>query len=371
MVALRQKISPGFSIYLDLVRLAAALIVMLAHAEVSALVGLPKLFLDLAPLAVIVFFVLSGYIIEATTDRSLGLRHYAIHRAARIYSVAIPAVLISLILSLAFASRATADLVNYEHTWLQWWRLPVVLSFQAEDWFTVVEVPWNGPFWSLHYEVTYYIFYAAMTFFEGRVRTLLVAAICLVAGPKILLLLPCWWIGAELARRQEIRWPSRRIAWGVLIGSHFLIIGLAASHLGNWMQRHLVGLDKDLSAFDHSTLFVTDYITAVLVAAGFVAARQLDFGPTSLLVRFGKPIRWAAGYTFSLYLLHRPLQTLASQYFRFDSDRVGQALAIQALILAVIVGVGTLTEKRTQSWRRLLDRLIPEGSHRSPTHQAA
>lgn len=62
------RIEPGFSLYLDLVRVVAALDVMIAHAQLSKLIPPLPLILDSAPTAVVVVFVLSGYIIESTTQ---------------------------------------------------------------------------------------------------------------------------------------------------------------------------------------------------------------------------------------------------------------------------------------------------------------
>lgn len=357
---MRQTIDRGFSLYLDLVRLTAALIVMLGHAQVSGLIRLPtNALLDLAPLAVITFFVLSGYIIDATTDPAAGFRRYAIHRAARIYSVVLLAVILSMILAGGYAAAYDpGGLQAFNRQWMQWWRLPAILTFQGETWFNVVEVPWNGPFWSLHYEVFYYALYAALAFAEGRRRIWLTTAICLAAGPKILLLLPCWWLGVIIARRPELKFPSGTLARAVLIASPVLVVGLALSHLGLRLQRQMVQVEPWVAKFDHSSLFVTDYVTAALVAAGFVAARQLPFGPNSLLIRWGRPIAWAAGNTFSIYLFHRPLQHLASNYFQISNGTVVAALAIQVAIVLAIVALAWMSERRTASWRRMIDRLV-------------
>ena len=364
---MRQQIDRGFSLYLDLARLTAALIVMLGHAQVSGLLWLPTYgLLDLAPSAVITFFVLSGFIIHATTDRFAGFRRYAIHRTARIYSVVIPAVLLSLLLAGGYAAlQGHAELKTFDREWLQWWRLPVVLTFQGEGWFTVTEVPWNGPFWSLHYEVFYYALYAVLTFSAGWRRIGLTAVVCLLAGPKILLLLPCWWLGVEIARRPGLRFPTAWLAWTALIVSPVLVVGLALSHLGNWLQRQLISLEPWFAKFDHSGLFATDYMIAALVAVGFVAARQLSFGPNSLLLRWSSPLAWTAGTTFSIYLFHRPLQHLASRYFQIGSGTVIEALAVQASIMLAILALASVTERRTTAWRRMLARFIdPAKSNR-------
>jgi hypothetical protein len=74
---------PGLSFYLDLIRFISALEVFLYH------IGLARFGHE----AVIVFFVLSGYVISYTAknnDRTIG--RYAISRFTRVYSVALPAL---------------------------------------------------------------------------------------------------------------------------------------------------------------------------------------------------------------------------------------------------------------------------------------
>src|SRR5258705_180650 len=85
------------SLYLDVFRFSAAIIVFLGHMVGARFTW--GLFWQIAPFmgdAVTVFFVLSGFVIGFTTDeRETTLRSYVIARAARMYSVAIPALLIT------------------------------------------------------------------------------------------------------------------------------------------------------------------------------------------------------------------------------------------------------------------------------------
>ena len=83
--------SPSLSLYLDLTRFAAALVVVLGH---SWLVLLPAYPLHWpGPAAVIVFFVLSGFVIAYVTDgRDRTLADYALNRLSRLWSVALPAL---------------------------------------------------------------------------------------------------------------------------------------------------------------------------------------------------------------------------------------------------------------------------------------
>ena len=350
-----RPIEPGLSIFLDLVRITAALIVTLAHAQVSGLIALNLGLLEMAPVAVIVFFVLSGYIIESTTAKPAGLGQYVIRRSARVYSVVLPALVLSFGLAAGYAaSQSAMDFAAFVPDWGPWWRLPVVLTFQAEDWFAAVEVPWDGPFWSMNYEVVYYALYAVLTFFIGRRRIVGAALVCVLAGPRILLLLPCWWIGVELARRPQVQFPSRAMAWLGLVLSSGLVIGLAIAGLPGRMSYYLAKVLPGMSALLHSREFAGDYVFAILVVAMIAAVRQLQFGPKSWLVRCGRPITWAAGYTFSIYLFHRPLQQLASQFYQYRPGDEVTALLLVVIILLVVIALGSVTERRTSAWRRAI-----------------
>ncbi|MBX9631923.1 MAG: hypothetical protein K2X67_15505 [Burkholderiales bacterium] len=87
------KLSPALSSYLDLLRFTAAVTVLFEHMRQD---GFDMRWMPLAVLsheAVIVFFVMSGFIIySSTADRVASLRDYVVARSSRVYSVALPAV---------------------------------------------------------------------------------------------------------------------------------------------------------------------------------------------------------------------------------------------------------------------------------------
>ncbi len=87
---------PTFSAYLDLIRLAAAVVVFCAHASAPPISGgLLWQMVGVSQEAVLIFFCLSGFVIGYSVDVAHGgLRSFVINRAARIYSVAIPALIL-------------------------------------------------------------------------------------------------------------------------------------------------------------------------------------------------------------------------------------------------------------------------------------
>lgn len=98
---------PILSIYLDLIRVGAAIVVALSHAWPVLFPHFPLPFPGHQ--AVIVFFVLSGFVIAYTTDRKdRTLKIYMANRLSRLWSVIIPALLIgALIIPMAGGNRVS------------------------------------------------------------------------------------------------------------------------------------------------------------------------------------------------------------------------------------------------------------------------
>ena len=108
----------GTSLYLDLIRFFAAAMVFVTHASYERFTGGWMREIGLGSFgndAVVVFFVLSGLVIAYVCHaREKTLRDYALSRAARIYSVVIPCLLLTVILDFA-GSR-----INYA-PYAGWW----------------------------------------------------------------------------------------------------------------------------------------------------------------------------------------------------------------------------------------------------------
>ena len=197
--------SAAFSLYLDLVRFGAALLVCLFHS--SRIAPGQNVLMALGPEAVIVFFVLSGYVIAYVAEtKERTLRQYFISRIARIGSVAIPAI---------FAT-GLVDFIGYHHfpdaypAAFQAWSLPLVrvassVLFLDQIWLVSIQLFSNVPYWSLNYEIWYYIGFACLMYADRGRRWWLFLAVCVFIGPKIMVLMPIWWLGAWLYRSRRLK----------------------------------------------------------------------------------------------------------------------------------------------------------------------
>jgi peptidoglycan/LPS O-acetylase OafA/YrhL len=150
-----RKLPVGTSLYLDVIRFAAAVMVACGHLTQHYFSSGWTDHTTYAVNAVGIFFVLSGFVIRYITRlkyHSIG--EYWIDRAARIYSVVLPAVAFTLVAdAISHAVNPGYYLGNWsgnvDHPLL---RLFTNLTFTSQVWSHSIALFSNGPFWSLSYE---------------------------------------------------------------------------------------------------------------------------------------------------------------------------------------------------------------------------
>jgi hypothetical protein len=116
---------------------------------------------------VIVFFVLSGFVIACASDeRDRTLGQYALNRLSRLWSVSLPALVpgfvISPFVSPSFLTSEPSD---------DSLRTAANALFLGQSWFLDLTPPMNAPFWSLNYEAWFYAIFGAYMFLPRRTRT--------------------------------------------------------------------------------------------------------------------------------------------------------------------------------------------------------
>jgi peptidoglycan/LPS O-acetylase OafA/YrhL len=351
------RINPALSVYFDLARVTAASSVLLNHYAPVLFGASPQLFPGHD--AVIVFFVLSGFVIAYVSDtREKTLREYALSRLSRLWSVTIPAVFFAIVLyGLVGPGYGTVPVSAPSNGLTLIWHSILATGFITEVWIPEVFAPFNAPMWSLSYEAFYYAIFAGLMFVEGRTRLVVVGALCALAGPNILLLMPCWLLGVALYRYRDRLSFSPRVATLLFVSTVAFLV-LAYSVDLSFNTRLLL---KYLSAgqsyhLGPSTSAPADWLLAPVVALHFAAIPSLP-GLSRLLPRLKKPIAAAASYTLSIYLLHMPVLVLVYEYLGIGHN--GGIGAVCALVLCVlsIIALGKLTEHRRADWRAALGKL--------------
>ena len=386
--------SNAVSRFIDAVRWLAALIVALHHAnnifinqaDMMKAEHWPPVYVwwfltayTFAHGAVVVFFVLSGFLVGGgAVERARGgkpyLRRFLIDRTSRIYIVLLPALALTFVLDNAGA-RLFAGLGVYEHPVYQaamkteylW---PTILGLQG-IWFSTYGT--NGAMWSLGMEFWYYVVcglvllplsaaYSAGQRWAGAALAVAIFA-ALAASPSYFLFGASLWALGALTR----------LAPKPLMRSRWLALGL-------WVAAVVAIrlLSRGAIIEDHPRKEILDSVNALL------------FANILLTLRFdtGAGFAWCAAayhralsnFSFSLYAMHWPVlvwtQCAALAFFGAGwnlklATPVHYAVAIAAL--AFVTGCAwafsRVTEARTDVLRLWLARVLP-GNAPSRTSRA-
>jgi peptidoglycan/LPS O-acetylase OafA/YrhL len=339
----------GVSLYLDVARFAAALVVFLGHVSTTQRTGG---FLDQIALyahtAVIVFFVMSGYFIAFVLDgRENTARQYAIARLARLYSVVLPALVITAVCDgviLRFHSPVQYEIENTGSA------LSYIASLLFVNHFWFWQKPMfpgvNSPFWSLSFEVAYYVAAGLFAFTSGWPRIVLLAILCGLAGPIIVLLAPVWFLGYTIYHLK----PRLSPAAGWWLSAAGLVLLLLGPKI-----REVTGGPVSIFAPEiPARHFLLDYYEALGFGLHLIGIHAIAQPIEFVLVRFSTLIRWLASFTFALYLFHYPLLAGLTALSVGESPSWAGGIFAVGVTLFLVATVGRWCEQQKTTLRRWL-----------------
>lgn len=355
----------GFSLWLDAIRALAAFTVLFGHMAHTRFTGGDYYVLrewNVASDAVVVFFVISGLVIAYAADRDGDLKTYSYNRVTRIFTVIVPALALTLLFD-AIGTRISMDAYPpgyYQHlSWSEFLFRGLTLTPQWLGTMEPVRLGSNGPIWSLSYELAYYLIFGFAVFLSGARRLVLIALVALLAGVPILALMPAWLLGVLVWRRLSTPNASPlpvSVAWALALGAPVAMVVLKA-----------VGVADALAALTAQAFAPADYRTlllysdevlwnsllAVLMALHLIGVAPLLARSTlHKSERLARAIRWLAGGSFSLYVMHYP--TLQLLDATLPESLPLYNLWLLGLTLAVCFGFAALFERPLKTYRRWL-----------------
>jgi peptidoglycan/LPS O-acetylase OafA/YrhL len=349
---------PATSTFLDTLRLAAACIVLLSHVT-SRELNLVLPWVRWGHEAVAAFFVMSGFVIAyVTASREKSIDSYAAARLGRLYSVVLPALLVTVMLDAAgrAINPELYQSIANDHVTA---RVVVNLLFIQQNWNLTVAPMSNGPFWSLGYEFWYYLIFGAWTFLSGRRRVVLIMLFCACAGPRIVAYLMLWLLGVA-AYRVYVNWKpdwflrcliatlsTCAITAVLLVGSPLYPIRQAVAEL--YPSGYLVVAGMSLFLGDIPRL-PEDLMLGTLIALMLVTVRGKD-KPGRHESSYAVIVRYLAGSTFSIYLFHAPLMYFVWTALRIDKASAIQVLSASALVLVACHLLSYVGERRVHIFR--------------------
>jgi peptidoglycan/LPS O-acetylase OafA/YrhL len=318
------------SVNLDVLRALAAFLVLVSHwrallfidfpeiasHKLRALLAVPYVLSGAGHQAVIIFFVLSGFLIGSSVWRKTGQqrwdwRDYLLHRLTRLWLVLIPAlVLCAMWDAIGLHSHAAPLLyagqvhnsvipnVAERHNWPTFWGNFLFLQDTVTHTFGS-----DGPLWSLANEFWYYLLFPcaiiALRSGSGWLRRLMHAALFLAMllflSHSILLLFPAWLAGAALAFFPLPQIPVR---------------------LRPWIMAAYIPIFFFLAKFHGLNGTVSDYLLTLATIPLMLAllSYRAEARPSAEVTIS----RRSAGFSYTLYLVHVPFLTLLAAFIVHD-----------------------------------------------------
>lgn len=291
--------------------------------------------------SVVVFFVLSGFVVAYSQEnKDPTFRHYAASRLSRLWSVALPTIVLTLILDTVgralspavYSGLCEADILGTLASSL----------FLNELWFGEACLGTNIPYWSLSYEFFYYCLYGAYAFAPIRWPVLAIVSLLLI-GPKVLLLIPCWAAGVAVFR--IARKPmQQKTALSLALAGLALFLAFVGNKVGNnfinWRVETLIG-SIWAERLGHSTAFISDNLAGAFFSIHLLGMihllRSVSISRVKLLV-----LQRAASATFAIYLVHYPCLLFFTAFCTYLTGKVdGLLVGMMSLVVPILLTPST------------------------------
>lgn len=337
------QMTHNFSLYLDIVRFIAALAVLLDHVS-SYPFTKDLLYHPLGTfggIAVVMFFVLSGYVIAyVTSTREKTFSEYAVARIARIYSV----VLIALLITLIFDNIGA--ILNPEFYSIQkiMWKPQSIESYVSSLFFVNeyqifnfngIAPGSNAPYWSLSFEVTYYIIAGLFLYTRRLIAFSISILILFFAGRTIAALFPIWLLG-YLLYFVELPKVNKKLLYIGFISTLFLII--ATPYITGHLPKNNFGFNFPWGRGLLNRNLIEDYLTALFFSINLICVREIL---KDTLFKLNKKIevliRWLGSLTFPLYLIHYPTLAIFASISPWGNETIDNVAFISISTLVVII----------------------------------
>lgn len=320
---------------LDALRGLAALGVVLYHYtyNYNVLWGYPEGFplsFVWGALGVQLFFVISGFVILMTLEHSTSISKFAWNRFSRLYPAYWACMLLTFIvvslLGLPGRERTLFDLA--------------VNTTMCQGFFGVANV--DGPYWTLHVELCFYLLMAVLFAIGAQKRLLLILAVLAMVG----LINSIGRVGSEWPGvwRLERAWPLRHFLPWFFYG----VVLYRARHEG--LRRHAAWL-----ALAIGLAFVSrPHWMAVGVVVLMALSTQLR-----LPLLCTKPLLFMGTISYALYLVHANIGYALIYHLQGSGVPPLAAIALAlAVAFTLAIAITFCVERPTHRWLR--KRLSPQ-----------
>ena len=285
-------------------------------------------------------------------------KQYLFDRMVRLWSVALPALFLGAILDhfgRSIHPQTYGNIFSADHLGLKY-----LISglFLHESWFFSMRPGSNGPFWSLSYEFYYYLIFGAIALLPTFKSKLVVGlSFCLLAGPKVLILFPCWLVGCVSYFGCKKLRPNALVSFAIFISSLYFLISTLVPRWDAWTQTDFPGLG-DPPLF-YSAKYLDDYAIALALGLLLLSLSRwfsLEMRPIGRLANI---IRSCSKCSFSLYAIHFPLMAFLSALWVSGFLKNTSHLQATLMVFLCCCVFALLFEVPLKWYRSLIVRTLP------------
>ena len=352
-----------FSLYLDLIRFIAAIFVFMSHVPGFSGGWLWQLG-GFGHEAVVIFFVLSGFVISYVVyEKKESALKYTSNRLARIYSVVVPALLLTVFLYY-IGQEINPDAFGSLNERLKdpVWTFISAIFFINQSWMAT-PVFSNLPYWSLGYEVLYYVFFGMLIYVNGSKKFIFLSIVCLLMGPSILLYLPVWFAGVMCFKFLNFYKISFRFSVFLylfsLLGMASISINTIQSEINDYMYAAIGSGFYDM-LLEPAEKYASDYVLAIFVTLHIFSSYHLIKNSCFFDVNktLGLIIREVSSHTFALYLFHLPMLYFVSAVFPYKYYPFVNLVGSWFVVPLVIFWISSYTENKKQRYQMFFESVL-------------
>lgn len=270
---------------------------------------------------------------------------YISYRLSRLFSVVWPALLVTLIsdqIGLHYFPEFYHDAWWFKDSWPVI-RLGLSIFLLNQVWFHEFLPFSNGPFWSLGYELWFYVLFIPIGFAIKR-RKLVFILICALAGPRVLILFPSWLLGVYLYKHVNKYVLSIRTSIIILILS-FAAYSIYRYYLGQFGFTQLVFNNLEVFNLSRSSGFLDIYFVSLMIFFHLMAVYNLlrNLKDSSMPKSFYSMNRIIASGTFAIYAVHFPIVFCIAAIYKLAVDTtipIDYTISMQLIIIPLVVAIG-------------------------------
>lgn len=264
--------------------------------------------------AVIVFFVLSGYLIFYTVDKkdNYKFKDYFIDRFSRIYSVLILAIIFTIFLDyiggLSSINYQNIDLVPQDNQIVRFFIN--LFSMQGIQGYRV-QLGSNPALWSIGYEFTFYIVFGLLYFgykMNKKYFYIIAISILVLMGLKLTIYMFVWLMGGvSYILSKKIK---------IILSKYVLFIFPILT----------VSIIQYLNIYTSFDEYSKDMILASVLACLFLFDYRINFSKI-----YKKVNKYLSQYSYTIYAFHMPI------IFYIFSIHINIALAYKYILVFILV----------------------------------